>query len=125
MSVAGTPSKLLLDGESFDLISDAEFTIDRTAFTKEQIETSGEPIVKMKKNTQIVEGEVACNSKKYESLMNKVNGLADITLSITLADGSVYKSKGQVSAEPWSAQDNKCKIKIIPTTADGWTAFPV
>ena len=125
MSVAGTPKKLMLDGESFDVIAAAEFTLDRTKFKKEQIETSGEPIVKLKKNTQIAEAEIACNSKKYESLMNKVNSLADITISFTLADGSVYKGKGQVEAEAWAAQDNKTKIKMIPTAADGWTAFPV
>lgn len=122
MSVAGTPRKLLLDGESFDLIADADFTLVGSKYEKESIQTSGDPIVKTKKRSEDVECEIGCNSKKFESLKNKANGLSDLTVSFTLADGSSYKGKGQIHLDMWSAQDNKVKIKIVPTS-DGWTYF--
>jgi hypothetical protein len=122
MSVAGTPRKLLLDGESFDLIADADFTLVGSKYEKESIQTSGDPIVKTKKRSEDVEAEIGCNSKKFESLKEKANSLSDLTVSFTLADGSSYKGKGQIHMDTWSAQDNKIKIKIVPTS-DGWTFF--
>ena len=121
MSVAGTLRKLLIDGESFDLIGDADFTMVGSKYEKESIMTSGDPIIKMKKRNEDVECEIACNSKKFESLKEKANSLVDKTISFTLADGSSYKGKGDVQLDTWSAQDNKVKAMLIPTS--DWTYF--
>lgn len=120
--ISGTPRKFLLDGESFDLVSDSDFTKIPSKYEKEALLTSGDPIIKFKKRTQNIEGEVACNSKKLQSLKEKAESQADITISVTYADGSVDKGKGHISLDTYSAQDGKVKMTLIPS-GDGWTFF--
>lgn len=123
MPISGTPLKLLLDGESFDFICDADFTMIPSKYEKESMPTSGDPIIKFKSRTKDVEGEVSCSPAKLESLISKADSLADITVSFTVADGSTYKGQGHLNLDPHSYQDGKIKIKIIPSKKDGWTYF--
>jgi hypothetical protein len=56
-----------------------------------------------------------------ESLKTKCESLADETMSVTLADGSVYRCTGRANFESYESETGKSKLKLIPRKT--WTPF--
>lgn len=118
----GSIRKVVIDGITFDVTLDADITFNYSQYTIEGQATSGENMTKRTKRVQTIEGLViACTAAEMVTLAGKADSLADKTLSIELADGSVFKSAGQINFENYTSQDGKANIQLIPRRA--WTPF--
>jgi hypothetical protein len=47
--------------------------------------------------------------------------LADVTMSVELADGSIYKATGRINYENYESETGKSTIQMIPKK--DWTPF--
>lgn len=118
----GTLRKVVLDGVTFDVMSDANINFKRSKFEKEGQATSGKTLVKMTKRVQNVESvDLGCTPAEMEDIAAKADSIADITMSFQLADGSVYKGKGHVHFDGYESDTGKITLTLIPTGE--WTPF--
>lgn len=118
----GSIRKVVIDGITFDIPLDADATFNYSLYTIEGQATSGGNMTKRTKRVQTVEGlVVACTAAEMVTLADKADSLADKTLSVELADGSVFKASGQVNFENYTSQDGKASIQLIPRK--NWTPF--
>jgi hypothetical protein len=118
----GSLRKIVLNGVTFDVPGDTNITFNNSKFTTEGMPTSGKTMFKMMRKVKTVESvELGTTPAEMEQIKELSEGLADITLSFELADGSVYKGKGRIDFESYESETGKTKIKLIP---DGdWTPF--
>ncbi len=118
----GSIRKVVIDGITFDVPLDADITFNASQYTIEGVATSGDNMTKRTKRVQTIEGlTIATSAAEMITLRDKADSLADKTLSIELADGSVFKSSGQINFENYTSQDGKTAIQLIPRKA--WTEF--
>ena len=120
-SAVGTIRKIVIAGITYDVAADSNFTFNRNKFEKEGQATTGKNLIKRTKRVQTVEGELSLTPQDMESLNTAANSLADQTLAIELADGSVYKATGEVNFESYETDSGKGKITLIPRR--DWTPF--
>ena len=118
----GTIRKAVIDGITFDVFADANLTFNRSKFETEGQATTGKTMMKMTRRVQTIEGlTLATTPAEMETLNSKAEGLADVTLSIELADGSVYKATGRIYFENYESETGKSAVTLIP--GGDWTPF--
>lgn len=122
MSAVGTIRKAVLNGISFDVMADSNVTFNRSKYEREGIPTSGRTLQKMTKRVQTIEGlTLGVTPAEMESLKDISDGLADVTMSLELADTSTYKASGRVFFESYESENGQASVTLIPT--NDWTAF--
>jgi len=123
-AATGTLQSVVIDGVPYDVMSDTNISFLRSKFEKEATPTSGKPLIKMTKRNQNVESvDLACEPSELETLATKADGLAEVTLSFTLADGSVYRGTGHINFEGYESETGKVTLTLLPTS--DWTPFIV
>jgi hypothetical protein len=125
MSNSGTIRKLTIDGVSYDVPADINITFNRSSFETEGVPTSGRTMFKMTRRVPTMESVVLMTDPaEAEALKNVAEGLADIPISVELADGSTYRTTGKIFYENWETEENRSAVTVIPNkTKDAWTAF--
>ena len=121
-NTTGTIRKAVIDGITFDVFADANITFNRTAYEIEGQATTGKNMMKMTKRVQTIESlDLAVTPKEMETLKSKSESLADVTLSVELADASVYKATGRVYFESYESETGKATCTLIPVR--DWQPF--
>ena len=118
----GTVRKVVLNCRTFDVPLDVDVTFNYSQYTIEGVATTGRTLQKRTKRVQTLEGLViACSAAEMVDLAEMADSLPDKTFSIELADGSVFKTSGQINFENYTSAEGKANIQLIPTYA--WTPF--
>jgi hypothetical protein len=125
MPNSGTVRKVVINGVTYDVPADANITFNRASFEKEGIATSGKTMTKMTRRVPTMESVTLITTPdEMEELNDVAESIADATVSVELADGSVYKTSGQINYENYESEEGKSTITIIPAkTKDAWTPF--
>lgn len=122
MSTSGSIRTLSLDGYSVDVINDADFSGILSNFEKETIATSGSPIIKRTKRVREVEGvKIKVPGAEAQIITDLDERIDDFPINYTEADGTVWRTRGQIAADSRSTMDQTAEIKIIPV--DKWEIF--
>ena len=118
----GSIRKVVLDGVTFDVFADTNITFNRTRYNTEGLATSGKTMFKMTRRVPTMESlGIGTVPSEMESLKAKAEGLSDLTMSLELADGSVYKATGRINFENYESETGKSTVQLIP--AQDWTPF--
>lgn len=118
----GTIRKVVLNGITFDVFADTKISFNRSGFEIEGQATTGKTLYKMTKRVRTIESlDLATSPSDMESLKELSESLADITMSVELADASIYKSTGRVFFDKYESETGKSSVQLIP--AGDWTAF--
>jgi len=125
MSNSGTIRKATIDGVSYDVPADINITFNRSEYEKEGIPTSGRTLIKRTRRVPTMESVVFMTTpSEMENLKNVSDGLADVPISVTLADGTTYRTVGQINYESYETEEGRSTCTIIPAkTKDAWTKF--
>ncbi len=125
MANSGTVRKVVINGVTYDTPADINITFNRSSFEKEGVPTSGKTMVKMTRKVPIMESvPLIVTPAELEELNSVADSLADATVSVELADGSVYKTSAQINLDNYETEESKATITIIPAkTKDAWTPF--
>lgn len=122
MSNVGTLRKVVLDGQTFDVFADVDVTYNPTKYTIEGVATTGRNLMKRTKRVQTIEGlPLATTPAEMVRLKEMADSLPDKTLSLELADGSVFKAMGQINFENYTSADGKSNVQLIPIR--DWAEF--
>lgn len=118
----GTLRKTVLDGVTFDIHLDVNITFNISQYEIEGQATTGRTLMKRTKRVQTIESlTLAVNPAELVDLQGKADSLADKTMSVELADGSVFKATGQINFENYESETGKATVTLIPK--NGWTEF--
>lgn len=122
INLSGTIRTLILDGLSFRVSADISVTEIEGRWTNELVPTSGENVVKKTRRAQTREGfSVICDTLEFDLLKDMSERIDAITMSYTLADGSVYTASGTIELENRTTDENKATVKLLPL--DDWELF--
>lgn len=118
----GSIRKAVLDGVTYDVPADSNITFPLAGYSTEGLATSGKTMFKMTKRVRTIESmELAVTPAELIVVKGLAEQLSNITMSIEIADGSVFKASGRIDFEGYESETGKLKIKLIP---DGdWTPF--
>jgi len=120
--ISGSLRKLTIEGISYNVASDANFTEMLTSFENSMIASSGKNMRKMVKRVKTVEGVVLLtNADERIALIAVAESIDDLKLSYTNAAGDTYKAEGTIEIEAHETEENKTNCIMLPR--GDWTAF--
>jgi len=119
--VAGTIRNVKLNGTSFDAMADANITANDNK-EKEGIPTSTRNMIKITKKVPTREGvDLAANPAEVTVLKGYSSLTTAFPMSVTYADGSIYRADGHINFEGHESESNKATIIMIPI--GDWVEF--
>lgn len=122
---SGTPRKVTLDGITFDVMADANFSDSSHQFENEGTPTSGRTMKKMTKKPAMTESvDIATNFDEYNIIVSLNDRTEIFSLSWEDVEGNVYRSKGFIKIDsPRETETNKTSIIMTVASPDGWSSF--
>lgn len=120
--VAGSNGALELDGISFDVAADANFSVTPTEYENDLIATSGKGMIKKTRRTPNVESVVLiCNGEDRLKLEALNDQKSPFGIAWTNAAGDVYRTTGTIHYETYETEENRCTLTLLPREA--WSPF--
>lgn len=120
---SGSIRKLTIEGISYDVAADANFSEDFSGYENEREATSGASMLRKTKKVQMLEGVVLkTNAQERIQLNSFAAEIEDIKISYTNANGDEYKCNGSINIESNETESNRTTISVSASTA--WTPFP-
>lgn len=122
---SGTPRKLALDGVSYVVAADVNITLNLSPFEIEGVPTSGRTMIKRTVRTQTAESIVIVATPTEQEQLRELSERLDVfPATITMADGAVWRTTGNINFESVESEENRATITIIPDRSpDGWALF--
>lgn len=122
MPVSGSIRKCLINGLSFNAAADANFA-KTPKVEKEAVRHSGGNMVKVTLASGNVEGaKMICTPVEYDTLDGFADDLESFSMSYEMADGSVWRTTGQISLDNYESEEHSVEITMIPE-AGTWELF--
>ena len=120
--IAGSNRKLTIEGISFDVAADADFSETFVQYENSMVPTSGGAMRKMLKRIPAVEGVVLITDADERLVLKDfAEGLDLVKVTYTNAAGDSYRSEGTIEIESNSTEENRTSCTIQPV--GDWTKF--
>lgn len=123
MAQSGTLRSLKIDGENFDVTSDA--ALDRVpAQTTEMISTTGKsmPMV-TRQNPNVTGVDITVDGTQRSRLLDIAGGSSDVDLAYTTANGDSYTASGRINITSDDTKEAKLTVDMMPV--NDWTEILV
>lgn len=122
--IVGTPRKVTLDGITFDVMADANFSEMGSGNEKEAVPTSGRTLQKVTKRSKSVESiTLACNGDEREVLEELDNRTENFPMSYENSSGDVYRAVGFIWFENRETETTSATIQMHPAEDNKWEPF--
>jgi hypothetical protein len=120
--VVGTPKKFTIEGISFNMAADVNISLTPTKEEVTMIATTGKGLQKRVKRIPKAESvTLLVSAEELEQLRSMSSELEEKNFSVTLADGSEWKTQGVFGMESYESEDGKVSITVEPS--DDWTVL--
>ena len=122
---SGTLRGMNFDGLELRVPADINITLNLSEYENENIPTTGLSVPKKTLRSPDAEGVVLIvNPIEQETLRELAARLQAFPMSAELADGSVWRTTGNINFENVETQENRATVKIMPDRAIGaWELF--
>jgi hypothetical protein len=115
MAKTGTVRKLVIEGITFLVAADADFSEIITEFENTLIANTGAAILKQEKRTQDVSDVVLItNGNQREQLASFADGGDTLAMSYTNRAGDVYRYTGQINVDNNQTMESRTTIGVLP-----------
>lgn len=105
-----------IGGVPFFVAADANIALT-TRVEKEAVPHSGGNAIKETLVSGSVEAvKLIVTPSEYEVLLSISEDPNDISMSVTLRDGSAYRSQGSAKIGPYQSEDNSCEVEFLTST---------
>jgi len=124
--IVGTVKKIVIGGITYAVPADVNLTVNLSSYVTEGMPTSGKTVFKKTKRIPTIEGaDITTDFDEAENLKVVAESLSDTTLAVVFADGTTYRSTGQINFENFESETGRSKVTLIPATSvDAWTKTP-
>lgn len=121
MAKSGTPRKVTLDGETFNVATDANFS-QNPGQAKEGIRHTGGTMMKTTLEVETVESvTLIVDGTQFSSLKEKSKRDVNFPMSYEEASGDIYRAVGAINLDARETEENRIDVMLIP---DGeWEPF--
>lgn len=120
--IAGSNGTLEIDGISFDVAADANFSVIPTQYENDLVATSGKPMIKKMRRTANVESVVLiANADDREKLKAFNDQKEAYGIAWTNAAGDIYRTTGVIHFESYETEESRCTITLLPR--EEWAPF--
>lgn len=123
MSRSGTPRKVTLDGVTYNVASDANFSQTPPVSNEGVRHTGGTLIKKTLMVGQVESVTLIVNGAQNASLEELADRNVNFPMSYELASGDVYRAVGQINLDNRETEETRRDITLIPD--GGWQPFLV
>jgi hypothetical protein len=121
--VAGSIRKFTIEGISFRVMADANFSRKPTNVENTMVPTSGVAMQKKVRMIPVLESVVlAVNAEEMETIKSFAEGLDLVKVMYETAAGDQYRAEGQIEIEAHESEENRANVTVQP--AGDWTLFP-
>ena len=118
----GTPKKVTLDGTTFIVAADANFTEIPSKYENENMPTSGPNIQKKTRRAQNVEGiPLIVDGAELALLKDLSERTAAFSMSYELVSGDIYRATGGINLENRETEETRATVQLQPE--GDWTPF--
>lgn len=119
---AGSPRGVTIDGIPFNIAGDANIALNPRV-TKESIPHSGGNMIKLTNDAGNVEAvKLIVTPSEFDILKGLSEQDGDIPMSYVMADGSSFKSPGELMLGPYQTDDSSCEVQFLTSTGV-WEIF--
>lgn len=121
MSKSGTPRKVTINGQTFNVATDANFaqTPERTI---EGVRHTGGTMFKETLNVENLESVTLITTGQEHQDLKKLGArTVPFSMSYELASGDVYRAVGHINLDNRETEENRVDIVMIPDGA--WEPF--
>lgn len=119
---AGSLRKVTIDGIPYNVAADANVALN-DRLEKESIPHSGGNMTKRTLAAAMAEAvKLIVTPSEYDVLRNQAQGDGDIPLSYEMADGSSFRTQGEVNLGPFQTDDSSCEVTFLTSTGE-WEIF--
>lgn len=124
--IIGTPKKVTFDGTPFDVMADANFTLNLSKFDVEGVPTSGRTLKKMVARVQGAESVTIATNEAEDDLLKELSDRTDkYPVSFQLASGAIYRATGFIKYENRETENGSTTVQILSSDPDGFILFDV
>lgn len=114
MSKSGTPRKVTIDGETFNVAADANFS-QTPGRTNEGVRHTGGTLLKSTLEVENVESvTLIVTGDQFESLKVLRDRDNFFPMSFELASGDVYRATGGINLDNRETEENRVDVMLIP-----------
>lgn len=118
----GSIRKVVINGATYNAMSDANVTSIPSKYAIEAIPTSGGNMFKMTRRAKTKESvDLGVSQAELQALTAVSESLADCTMAIEFADGSIDRASGRIHIENYESETGKLSLTMIPK--NDWTPF--
>jgi hypothetical protein len=118
----GTPKKVTLDGTTFNVAADANFSEVGSKYLVENMPTSGPNIPKMTKRAQNVTDIPLIVDGAERAILKALSERTEaFPLSYELVSGDIYRATGHIEFESRNTDENRASVQLLPQ--GDWTPF--
>lgn len=122
MAVTGTPKKVTLDGTTFIVAADANFSEVGSKYLTENMPTSGPNIPKKTKRAEDVTDIPLIVDGAEKAILKELSERVEaFSLSYELVSGDIYRATGQIEFESRATDENRATVQLLPEGE--WTPF--
>ena len=123
MSVSGTPRRVTLDGVTYNVAFDANFSQTPPVNTEGIRHTGGTMMKKTLAVGQVESVTLIVTSSQNAQIEELAKRNVNFPMSYELGSGDVYRAEGQINLDNRETEENRRDITLIP---DGdWQPFLV
>ena len=124
MSVTGTVKRVTIDGITFNVLADSNFSQNHSKFENEGVATSGGSMQKKTARVQMVSGvSIATDEDEDQTLIELADRADEYPMSYETAAGRVYRTTGFIKYDNRETETGTAKIELVSTIAEGWELF--
>ena len=122
MATSGSIRKVLIDGLSFNAAADGNFA-KTPKIEKEAVRHSGGNMIKVTLASGNVESvKLICTPAEFDTLEGKADEQGAFAMSYEMADGSVFRTSGEIMLGNYESEEHSVEITMIPETGS-WDLF--
>jgi len=123
-NTVGTAKRVTLDGVTFDVMADANFSQIKGKYSNEAVPTSGKNVQKKTVRAQTVESvNLQCNAEEADLLRSLNDRVTNFPMSYETAASDVFRSVGFINFENHDTDAGVAVIQLIPESTDGFALF--
>ena len=120
--ISGSIRNVTIDGVSYDVLGDSNFSEVGSQYMNEAVPTSGKNIRKMTRRVQSVSSVIiACEGSEKGRLETISDSNQDVSMSYETANGDVFRCDGFIEFESRETDENRGTLTLIPR--DKWSPF--
>lgn len=121
-NVVGTPRNIMIEGITYRLAADVNISQILSIYENTMIPTSGPAMLQKMKRTSNFESVVLLtNPEEADQIKLFADSTELLNMSVTLADGSSYATRGQINFENRETDTGRTTIVIMPE--EDWVLF--